>query len=321
MLSQTAGVDAGSTSRVAPLLLLRAVASSSSEQHLEVLTCTRMREIGLVFTRVGSLALPAQTPVLEKAREALALARPWNERIAGEANQYFNFEPETEVEAKITVESLQTPWDLASHLAAVVSRGDLRGFIPDVGTEFQRWQHHQDTFEITGPANEVGYFAFLPKPEGSFLLKHKTFAHDALRRREVFKFDVTLPEGTDFEGYLKETFPRLTVRRLPHLVRTRFDVNVESTQTGHFYGIEVDEVVVEGYPQTLRQVEIEYHHSRRHEGLSRDSIEPELLGLEKAVRSELDALGVTCHSGFYSKLSFLKDTIASRPACQETPAV
>jgi hypothetical protein len=297
--------------RLAPLLLMRAFAPSSGKQHIEVLTCTRIREIGLVFTRVGALSLPAQTPVQEQARAAFELARSWNEQIAGEANQYINFEPETEVEAKITVESLHTPWDLASELAAIVARGDLAGFIPDVGCEFQRWQHHQDTFEITEPADEVGYFAFLPKPEGSFLLKHKTFAEDALRRREVFKFDVTLPEGGDFETYLKETFPRLAVRRLPHLVRTRFDVNVESTQTGHFYGIEVDEVVVDGYAQTLRQVEIEYHQSRRHEGLDRESIEPELLKLEEAVRNELVARGVVCHSGFYSKLSFLKDTVAS----------
>jgi len=141
--------------------------------------------------------------------------------------------------------------------------------------------------------------------DGTYVIKEKNFERDALRRREVFSVGVEL-SGDGFDGYIRREAPELVVRRLPGFRRSRFDVNVESAVTGHFFGIEIDEVVVPTTGHVLQQLEVEYHKSRICEGVDPRSIESELFRLVEIVRGHLASWGIHQSLGYYSKLTFLK---------------
>jgi hypothetical protein len=84
-------------------------------------------------------------------------------------------------------------------------------------------------------------------------------------------------------------------------------VNIESIATGHFFGIEIDEILVECTEHGMSQLEIEYHRSRIHEGLGAASVEPELMRLTALVEGLVTGFGEIPERTFYSKLSFLRD--------------
>ncbi len=304
---RTAEIDRPRT-MLAPTMLLTRDRETRSLESYDVYVCTRVREGGLVFTRVGEVTVRHGAGIGEVLDAARHRAAPLSEQISGESHQTHNFEPETEVEAKITVHGRVQPWALACHFGELSTSRAIPGHVPDLGNEMQRWHYRQETFEVLSPEAERGYIAFIHKRDHHYLLKQKTYAEDGLRRREVFDFDVHLPSD-DFEGHLERTFPGMLTRRLPSMTRSRFDVNVESQATGHFYGIEVDEVVVADSDRTLRQVEIEYHHSRVHAGLTPDLIEREVLWLRDFVSAQLASDGIEHRVDFYSKLSFLRDCV------------
>ncbi|AZK97705.1 hypothetical protein B7R87_30310 [Streptomyces tsukubensis] len=301
-------VDGMDPTPLAPLLLLRT--HRGVHAHTEVLLCARVRSIGTLFARVGGFDHPAAATEAELIPSALSFADVLKDRIRIEGNAYTTYEQGTEIEQKITLSDEVAIWSLTMGLWTSIEQGEFSEFITDPGYELTRWHFVQENFEIIGPAEEVGHMAFQENPDGKYQLKHKRFREDSLRRTEMFRKGIDVPER-DFEGFLAREYPELKFRRLPSFRRTRFDINVQSVLTGHYFGIETDEVTVEtdSGRHKLRQVEIEYLETRWHEGMNAASIDTDLEKLTVLVEDHLAAVGITARRNHYSKLSFLRDCL------------
>ncbi|PWJ02339.1 hypothetical protein DKG34_39025 [Streptomyces sp. NWU49] len=295
-------------SSMSPLLVLRTHEQAGGPGQNEVLACTRLRTLGVLFAQVASFADEKESTdrTGDRARRGLNEVRRLHDHTGTDFQLYTTFESGTEIEMKFTLKDAVSPWGLAATLASRVGTDDFPGFIPDVGNEHQRWETRQETYEVLWPAPEVGYIAFIANASGSYLLKRKRFAKDGLRREETFRTEIEVPDG-DFDAFLSKEYPELGFRRLPSLTRAKFDVNVESSRTGHFFGIEIDEVRVAERDAVLRQVELEYHRTRVHADMNPQLIEEELERLANLVEQFLSARGVPTERTFYSKLSFLRD--------------
>lgn len=272
--------------------------------RVEILTCARVRAVGVLFVRAAELTASTLDSMATLMCCALDRCGDFNDRIAGEWMAYTTHEAGIEIELKFTLTGDRTPWELATHFGQRTAMGALTDFVPDIGNELQRWHFHQHTFEIADPLEARGYLAFMPDPNGTYLIKRKTFAHDDLRRREDFRNHVPI---ADLSAFVAAEYPDLTTRRLHSFNRTRFNVNLESTRTGDCFGIEIDEVVLPESGAVLRQAEIEYHRTRVHLGMTPATLEPELARLAGIVQRELFTVGEFADESYYSKLSFLRE--------------
>ncbi|MEU3660333.1 hypothetical protein AB0E77_11300 [Streptomyces sp. NPDC032940] len=303
----------GATGRgLVPSLLVAERHDGDTVEHA-VFTCSRIRESGMLFSRIWAGTHPAGRPLPEVVARACDEGGALHTRFSDESAQYQQFEKGVEIELKFTLLDDPSPWVVATDLARAVQRRELDGFIPDLGTELQRWTYEQDTFEILGPADKLGYVAFMRYYDGTYIVKYKFFEQDTLRRIERFDEGVVL-QPEEFADYVRSAVEGAEIRALPHLTRTRFDVNVESALTGHFFGLEVDEVRAGG--RVLRQLEIEYHKSRACHGVTEDTMEPELFRLGREAGRLLGEWGVRADLGYLSKLSFLKGVAADALATE-----
>jgi hypothetical protein len=268
--------------QLAPLMVLRR--HVGADPLTEVLMCTRMRAAGALFTRVARMKAGREQPWDAIVRSALAESDAFQTNVLTETEGCVKLSPNVEIETKLALTSGVSPWALASRLSTLVGTDALPGFIPDVGNELQRWQTYQHTWEVLAPADDVGYLALIHSGSGRYDLKRKRFGEDGLRREETFRFNVGVHDS----------------------VR---DGNVESAETGHFFGLEIDEVTLDDAAARLSQLEVEYHRSRVHDGLAEDSIEPELMRLTLLVKGLLSELGEPAELTYYSKLSFLRDIV------------
>lgn len=292
---------------LAPIVMLRCH-DHGDEQMVEVMLATRLRAIGALFTRVARFTAAADTELPALVLRAIEQSTAYHAEVSIEWQEFTMFDRGIEIESKVDVFGQVSIWALASHLSTLVGSDVLPGFVPDVGNEVQRWEMHQQTCEVLSPPEQVGYIAFSEQPTGAYL-KYKRFAKDGLRREEnIRKLDAS-PQ-VPLEQFLATEHPELRVRSLAPFSRTRFDVNVESAETGHFYGIEIDEVIEHGNGHVLRQVEVEYQKSRVHDGLEQSTIVPELDRLTGLIQSYLGGRGVAHTRSYYSKLSFLRDCAA-----------
>ncbi|GAA1619323.1 hypothetical protein GCM10009789_86350 [Kribbella sancticallisti] len=301
-LSRTA--EAGASLVPVPLLLI-GVRQGARTVRSSYFACTRVRRSGTSWVRIGEVER-ASVVLEELIAPGLELLAGERREISSELHQFTNFHKNTEIEVKLTLTTETSPAAVADHFVSLVERDGLPGFVSDLGNELQRWEYSQTTFEILSPDHEKGYMGFVAQADGTYVIRHKTFPQDTLRRREVFHRGIEA-EPSGFEGYLAATFPEMRFRRLPAFSRSRFDVNLESTATGHFFGIETDEVVAGDH--VMRQVEIEYHKSRRIPCVNPDDIESELFRLQDLVLAELKAIGIEADAGYRSKLSFLRDLV------------
>ena len=306
------GGEQSNLSSLAPVMLLR-THTAAPDPYTEVLMCARVRSIGVLFVRVGRFDHPAESDATALVPEALALSTSLQDNVRIEGNAYVTYEPGIEIEQKIDLDDDVSIWALTKDLWAAVENGEFPGFITDPGYELTRWHFVQHNFEVLAPAGEIGYIAFQENPGGRYQLKQKKFPADALRREETFRKGVVVPDGR-FEDYLAREYPALEFRRLPGFMRSRFDVNVQSVVTGHYFGIEVDEVTVLA-PRSprLRQVEMEYLETRWHAGMDPASIDTDLERLTCLVEAQLAKHGISGRRSLYSKLSFLRD-------CPDVPA-
>jgi hypothetical protein len=297
----------------APWLLWQ-LSEQAGSLRVEALLASRSRESGTTFARVSTMRLPVGATASEIYRSMPEFAPELVDSITMEPLNYFRLEKGTEIEVKIGLPANSSIWSLARAIDARVREGKLAGFIPDIGNELQRWQFAMHMYEVLEPESERGCISFSPNPSGSFMLHRKVFQRDGLRRQESPVHAVSVADA-DLERYLREHYPQLTLRRLPAFHRTRFDINIESTRTGHVFGIVIDEVTVATYGRKLQQVELEYFRSRVHEGCTAQSIQPELDRLTTEVSRFLASLGLEhLHHYYYSKLSFLRDLVESDAA-------
>lgn len=297
-------------SALGPLLLLR-THTTAPEPFTEVLICARYRATGTLFVRTARFTHAADIGLTDLVARALTYRTELQDHMRIESNAYINCEEGIEIEQKVTLLDEASIWSLTKDMWTAVEAGEFPGFITYPGYELTRWHFVQHNFEVTGPAEEVGHYAFQENPGNRYQLKMKKFPADAVRREETFRKGVEVPGG-DFEAYLAREFPTLRFKRLPSFRRTRFDVNVHSLATGHGFGIETDEVTVDAAGgRTLRQVETEYLETYRHEGLDAASIDDEMERLTRLVEAYLAKTGVAAERSHYSKLSFLRDCVAA----------
>ncbi|MEY9846404.1 hypothetical protein ABH940_003491 [Streptacidiphilus sp. BW17] len=295
---------------LSPLLLLRTT-NAGDTASTDVLVCSRVRSVGTVFIRVSRIAHDGDTPLVDLVTDALAALPELRDHIRIQAHGYTTFEAGTEIEQKINLLAPVPIWGLAGELWTAIDRGDFPGYMTDPGYELTRWHFVQHNFEISGPDGEQGHFGFQEQPDGTYQLKHKRFAADAIRREESFRKGLEIPDRK-FAEFLQAEYPKLQVRPLAGFVRTRFDLNVESCITGHYFGIEIDEVTtLEDQPRRLRQVELEYLQTRVHHGMASSTIDADLEELTAGVERHLARRDIAAERSLYSKLSFLRDGLQS----------
>jgi hypothetical protein len=220
--------------------------------------------------------------------------------------------PDRELEYKYTLDPPTADiWTLNAELYQRLLDGALTGFVPEYRDEFQAWDYMNHLFQVSGPAPERGYISFIPTTDGKNLLKRKWFQADAFDRRESHTYGVEVPQG--FDAYVRDVVG-VTAVRLPSFRRVRYDVNFESTRTGHVYGIFFDTVSILDAPGVqLQQCELEYLRSRVVIEPDADAVRPEIDFVAAWLEGFLREHGRTDQRGYYSKLSFLLDTVAAHP--------
>lgn len=248
--------------RLIPTFLI--VESGTPTQTTRSVMClSRLRSAGLVFSLVWSDRCPATEPLIETVRRAAAADPQALHRLTDESRQTVNLSEGTEIELKCTFREPIDVVDVMTRFQGLLHRRELDGFLPDVGNETQRWTYEQDTYAIHRDGESLGYAAFGHTATGLVDVKYKLYRTDALRRAETFDDGMTVSQDGQVD-FLREKFPNCQLKALPHMTRVRFDVNVQSARTGHFYGLETDEVHADG--RVLNQLEIEYPLTARPRG-------------------------------------------------------
>jgi hypothetical protein len=225
--------------------------------------------------------------------------------------------PDRELEYKYTFDPPTADiWTLTVRLYQRLLDGELDGYVPEYRDEFQAWDYANHLFQVTDPAPDRGYVSFIPTTDGKNLVKRKWFAADSFDRRESHTYGVTAAQG--FEAYVRDELGVEAVR-LPSFRRTRYDVNFESLRTGHVYGIFFDTVSLIDAPTVqLQQCELEYLRSRTVVEPDADAVLAEIAAIASWLEEFLATHRLNNERGFYSKLSFLLDSVAARPELART---
>jgi hypothetical protein len=212
-----------------------------------------------------------------------------------------------EAEYKLTLAADADIWALTASCHDLIARGGIPGFVLEYGDGLQAWDYVNHLFEVVAPETERGYVSFIPTTDGRFTRKRKWFASDALIRREELRSGISIegPLEDYLDGYLDGE-----VRRLPSFRRVRYDVNFESVETGHVYGVFFDHSSLLESPRTaLVQCEVEYLRSRTLVAPDESAVLPELAAATERIRAFLGERGQEFEEAFYSKLSFLRDCV------------
>ncbi len=215
-----------------------------------------------------------------------------------------------EAEYKFTLPNEANIWALTTAFHDTVKRGGVPGFVLEYHDGLQTWDYVNHLFEVLAPASEQGYISFIPTTDGRYTRKRKWYAQDALVRREEISPRISIDGSLEdyLDGYLDAE-----TRRLPSFRRVRYDVNFESTETGHVYGVFFDHSSLLQAPDiALVQCELEYLRSRTVVEPDESAILPELAALAERTRQFLRSSRQPFHESFYSKLSFLRDTVDGR---------
>jgi len=106
----------------------------------------------------------------------------------------------------------------------------------------------------------------------------------------------------------------LQARPLPPFRRFKYDVCFESPTSGHTCGVFIDRCHLLDAPDiALAQCEVEYTRSRAVVPTDPNQVLVELDQIADMVEQMLADHGITAERGVYSKLSFLKEAVASIP--------
>lgn len=221
--------------------------------------------------------------------------------------------PGHELEYKYTIDPPTGDiWTLNARLYQRILDGALPGYEPEYRDEFQAWDYTNHLFQVTEPEADRGYVSFIPTTDGLNLVKRKWFSADSFDRRETHTYGVTAPDG--FAAWIAAEL-EVTAHPLPAFRRARYDVNFESLHTGHVYGIFWDTVSLLDAPGVqLQQCELEYLRSRVVLEPDADAVLVEMKQLAQWLEAFLTEHGLPAERGYYSKLTFLLDSVAADPA-------
>lgn len=213
-----------------------------------------------------------------------------------------------ELEYKYTLHPTADIWTLAADTHRRLRAGHLTGFVPKYRNEFESWDFPNYLFEVAEPEPDCGYVSFIPMTNGKYLIKRKWFTQDAFARREQLTTDVTI-EGP-LDDYLHNTL-HLKAHPLPPFRRVRYDINIESTHTGNIFSILYDRCTLLDDPDVvLCQCELEYIKTRTAFLPKETEVLNDFGHLERCIEAILTGHQLSSHRTTYSKLSFLRDTVA-----------
>lgn len=215
---------------------------------------------------------------------------------------YSQWRPDLEMERKYTYHDIPDTWLLANTLYEELRTGVHEGFFPEPHMGFQVFDYDNFIFDVTGPAAEAGYISFIPQVDGLVTVKRKWFEENAEIRRESVWPNEQIPDGAF--GQAATARVNGQIERLPPFRRKRFDINFESIETGHIYGVYFDICRIIGEPagHGFGQVEVEYCRSRTVLPLA--DVMPEYEHLCGYVDGFLHRHGVDFEQNLYSKLDF-----------------
>jgi hypothetical protein len=216
-----------------------------------------------------------------------------------------------ELEYKYTLDPPVDIWTLTVELYQRLRDGALPGYVMEYRDEFQAWDYVNHLFQVTAPEPDRGYVSFIPTTDGANLVKRKWFKTDSFERRESHTYGVRPAGG--FDDYVRDEL-KVSATRLPSFRRVRYDVNFESTRTGHVYGIFFDHVSLIDAPRTvLNQCELEYLRSRTVLEPDPGGVLTEIGEIAGWLEVFLREHALNATRGYYSKMTFLLDSVAARP--------
>jgi hypothetical protein len=302
-------------SSVAPLFFL-AADTTSGGVDLHVHSQVRFHPEDACFLRITEAPLRAGSMEdLSWLPAALDLHRRHGTVLNSYDCQYRACRPGLELEHKYTLPPDVDIWALAAQTHLRLRGGGLPGFAPKYRDETQAWDYVNHLFEVTEPKPERGYVAFVPTVDGRHLVKRKWFAADAAARREQHTFGVDVDRG--YDDHVRRVLG-LRARPLPPFRRVRYDVNIESTRTGHIFGVLYDRChLLDAPDEVLCQCEVEYTRTRT----VLPAPERDLLRDMETVASWLEAFlgahGLAPARGGHSKLTFLRDAVGRLPELRQ----
>jgi hypothetical protein len=216
-----------------------------------------------------------------------------------------------EMEYKYTLKPPVDVWTHTVELYRRVRGGELPGYLMEYRDEFQAWDYVNHLFQVTAPEPDRGYVSFIPTTDGKNLVKRKWYKADTFSRRESHTYGVRPEQG--FDAWVRDEL-KVEATRLPSFRRVRYDINFESARTGHVYGIFFDHVSLLDAPEVmLSQCELEYLRSRTVVEPDEDAVLTEMDEIARWLEAFLREYGLNDERGYYSKLTFLLDSVAARP--------
>ncbi|NTV30438.1 hypothetical protein HGA91_00460 [candidate division WWE3 bacterium] len=218
---------------------------------------------------------------------------------------YFTkYHQDTEIEYKLNIHTEQSIWQLAQMIYIHGNKGTYPDFILQHHDQFNQWDFDNYLYEVTAPQSERGYISFITCPNDEYVVKQKIYQNDALERIEKRTKNVRIK--TSMEDYLHEHYPNLSFSRREPFRRRRYDVNLESLNTGNIYSVMFDHsYLLNDRAYTLTQCEIEYLKSRT--VLPLQTVTEELEKVYAVTKDLLRSAGISIEETYYSKLSFLND--------------
>jgi hypothetical protein len=222
-----------------------------------------------------------------------------------------------EIEQKFTLAGVPDIWSLAMRTLALAAAAGMDAWIPEHGSNggFEQWDFLNHIFEITHPEPERGYIAFIPAVDGSWIIRRKWFAADAMIRREDLTGRVDLGPAPDLAAVIGDRYG-LTPAWGGAYRRVRYNMLLESLRSGHVFSVMFDRCTdCSGRVPALHQVEAEYVRSRtiRRRDPAHDGLMDEFAQLTAWTRQVLDRLGVSATEDHLSKLSWLRPAAADLP--------
>ena len=226
--------------------------------------------------------------------------------------------PDTELEFKFNIRDSYNFYTLNRLFYEKLDRGEVDGFMPQLGDEIQHWSYDNNLCEILPNSGKLaGYVSIMywskkkraNWDERTVTYKKKLFEEDSLERWERNYHNLYV-EGTPEEsmaGYF-----RLPLASLPDWRRTRLDIACEAYDSGNIFFLNFEDSRVFGDSSPsgrLQQCEIEYHKTRGTPDELLIYRDFERLGA--AMEAFMTEMGLSYQKTHYSKLSFLKDYVDS----------
>jgi hypothetical protein len=265
----------------------------------------------LCFERLAIEEYPSHHPGVDAL---LAQAYRRQERcheLLNDNSGFSRWRAEYELERKLTFSTVPDTWKLTQDLYDGVLSGAIPGFVPELGLEFQVYDYESHVFEVLSPSSEAGYISFIPQCDGRMTTKRKWFVENAELRKETIIGNQDIPvEGMDLHV---KTMTSGRTHRLAAFRRKRFDVHIESMNTGHIFGIYFDICRIVGDEQSvMSQCEVEYCRSRTLFDIQ--DVYEEFEMIADYTEAFLARQKVRFERNLYSKLDFVRDHFTATAA-------